>query len=120
MLKSNKDCMEYQGKVAVITGAASGIGKAIAEKCVNLGMKVVLADIDELKLVELADILQQLGAQVLAIKIDISIQADIKTLAAATLDTFGSKIHFLFNNAGIPGSMGPLWELDESEFKKVL
>ena len=63
---------EFQDKVAVVTGAASGIGRALAGKCAALGMKVVLADVEESALWQAEYELQVSGAQVLAVRTDVS------------------------------------------------
>jgi NAD(P)-dependent dehydrogenase (short-subunit alcohol dehydrogenase family) len=99
---------EFKGKVAVITGAASGIGRGIAERCVSEGMKVVLADIHEASLAAAESELKAAGGTVLSVKIDVSKRSDVEQLAQRTLDAFG-KVHLLFNNAGI-GAGGSPWE----------
>ena len=72
---------EFKDKVAVITGAASGIGRAIADKCAAEGMKVVLADINEKGLADAEAELKEAGATVLAIATDVSKEYEIKELA---------------------------------------
>ena len=62
---------EFKGKVAVITGAASGIGRGIAERCVNEGMKTVLADIDDANLAKAETELKTLGGTVLGVRTDV-------------------------------------------------
>jgi len=99
---------EFKGKVAVITGAASGIGRGIAERCVSEGMKVVLADIDEVNLVKAEAELKALGGNVLGVTTDVSKRTDVERLARQTLDAFG-QVHLLVNNAGI-GAGGSPWE----------
>jgi len=109
----------FKDKVAVITGAGSGIGKALAERCAKESMKVVIADLnlDALKLVE--NELKQYTSDVISVKTDVSSQSDIEQLAQKTLDTFG-QVNLLFNNAGIPGPLGPLWELEVGEIARVM
>jgi NAD(P)-dependent dehydrogenase (short-subunit alcohol dehydrogenase family) len=99
---------EFNGKVAVITGAASGIGKSIAERCVREGMKTVLADIDEPNLTKAEGELKGLGGTVLAVKTDVSKRGDVELLARQAIDAFG-QVHLLVNNAGI-GVGGSPWE----------
>src|SRR3989304_750739 len=91
---------EFRDKVAVITGAASGIGLGLAERCVQEGMKVVLADIDRPALNKAEKRLKAEGAAVLAVRTDVSKIADVEALAQQTIAAFGWA-HLLFNNAGV-------------------
>jgi len=91
---------EFGGKVAVITGAASGIGFGIAKHCVGLGMKVVLADIEERALSAAKETLGAGDANLLAIVTDVSKSEQVDNLCQKTLDKFGA-VHLLFNNAGV-------------------
>lgn len=91
---------EFKDKVAVITGGASGIGRALAEECVKRGMKVVLADVEENALRKAEEELRGKGSDVLAVRTDVSKAADIEGLAQKTLERFGA-VHLLFNNAGV-------------------
>ena len=104
--------------VAVITGAASGIGRGLAERFAAEGMKVVLADVEEEALAKLAAALETKGATVLAVKTDVSNAADVENLAAQTLDTFGA-VHILCNNAGVACSR-PIWEHTVADWEWVL
>lgn len=99
---------DFAGKVAVITGAASGIGRAIAEQCVALGVKTVLADVEQAALDQAGSHLQSRGGTVLCVRTDVSKRADIEALAGKAYDAFG-QVHLLFNNAGI-GAGGVAWE----------
>ena len=99
---------EFSGKVAVVTGAASGIGRALAEACAREGMKVVLADVDEAPLTETERELRGAGADVLAVRTDVSKAEDVEALARGTLEAFGAA-HLLFNNAGV-GAGTTVWE----------
>jgi NAD(P)-dependent dehydrogenase (short-subunit alcohol dehydrogenase family) len=100
---------DFQDKVAVVTGAASGIGRAVAEKCVREGMKVVLADIEDGALERTVKEFRAIGADaLLPVKTDVSKSAQIEALAQKTLDTYGA-VHFVFNNAGVAVG-GPIWE----------
>jgi NAD(P)-dependent dehydrogenase (short-subunit alcohol dehydrogenase family) len=91
---------EFNDKVAVITGAASGIGRALAELCAQEAMKVVLADVEEGALAQAEQELRAIGATVLAVRTDVSKIDDVKLLAERTLNAFGA-VHILFNNAGV-------------------
>ncbi len=104
--------------VAVITGAASGIGRGIAERFAAEGIAVVLADIEEEPLVKLAADLRAKGATVLAVKTDVSNAKDVENLAERTLDAFGA-VHILCNNAGVVCSR-PIWEHSIADWEWVL
>ena len=99
---------QFEGKVAVITGAASGFGRAFAEKGAALGMKLVLADVDGAALAQTVDDLRAAGADAIGVPTDVSDAAQVEALALAALDAFG-KVHLLFNNAGV-GVGGFVWE----------
>ncbi len=99
---------EFQGKVAVVTGAASGIGRALAERCAQEGMRVVLAGINEQTLMQASQELKAEGASVLAVQTDVSKAGDVEALAQKAFDTYGA-VHLLFNNAGV-GAGTIIWE----------
>lgn len=94
---------ELKDKVAVITGAGSGIGLALAIQCAQEGMNVVLADIDEKFLRRAKRRMARMGASFLTVLTDVSKSSDVEALANVTLDKFGA-IHLLINNAGIGNS----------------
>src|SRR5215472_7382874 len=91
---------DFQDKVAVVTGAASGIGRALAEKSAQEGMKIVLADVEESPLKQAEAELKAGGAPVLAVCTDVSRADEVEALARKTFDTYGA-VHLLFNNAGV-------------------
>lgn len=109
---------EFKGKVAVITGAASGIGRGIAERCVVEGMKVVLADVDEAALAKAETELKAAGEAVLGVRTDVSKRSDVERLARQALDTFG-QVHLLFNNAGVAAGGAP-WEATWNDWEWVI
>jgi NAD(P)-dependent dehydrogenase (short-subunit alcohol dehydrogenase family) len=109
---------EFKGKVAVITGAASGIGRGIAERCVREGMKVVLADIDEADLTKAETQLKTSGGTVLGVRTDVSKRSDVELLARQALDAFG-EVHLLFNNAGVAAGGAP-WEATWNDWEWVI
>jgi len=109
---------ELKGKVAVVTGAASGIGRAMAERFAREGMKVVLADVEEKPLAEARDTVARAGAEALAVRTDVSRWEDVEALARRTFDAYGAA-HVLCNNAGI-GAGGLTWELSEADWQWVL
>ncbi|HAM01902.1 MAG TPA: hypothetical protein DCQ30_06690, partial [Acidimicrobiaceae bacterium] len=109
---------ELRGKVAVVTGAASGIGLAVSRKAAAEGMRLVVADIEEGPLKAAADELSAAGAEVLAVPTDVSERSSVQTLCDAALERFGT-VHLLHNNAGV-GAGGPLWEVPEADWRWVL
>jgi NAD(P)-dependent dehydrogenase (short-subunit alcohol dehydrogenase family) len=113
---------DFKGKVAVITGGASGIGWGLARRCADKGMKIVVADIEESALRDAEEKLKSNGTQVLAITTDVSRLADIEALAQKTLGAFGG-VHLLFNNAGVQaaGSVSnQVWENTEADWEWVI
>jgi NAD(P)-dependent dehydrogenase (short-subunit alcohol dehydrogenase family) len=101
---------DFKGKTAVITGAASGIGFALAERCAREGMKLVLGDIEGAALKKAEESLRQGGAEVLAVPTDVSSYADVVSLAERTVAAYGG-IHLLCNNAGVQTGQGVrYWE----------
>jgi len=101
---------EFKGKTAVVTGAASGIGRALAARCAREGMKVVLADVEEGALLQTEKEMKDTGAVVLAVRTDVSKAEDVEKLAQKTLETF-QEIHLLFNNAGVQGGeFASIWK----------
>lgn len=110
---------DFEAKTAVITGAASGIGKAFAREAARRGMKLVLADINEAALSEVAEALRVTGSSVLALPTDVSSYAAMEKLAKETEESFG-KTHLLFNNAGVSSSPKALWESSLNDWKWVL
>ena len=104
--------------VAVITGAASGIGRGMAERFVAEGMAVVLADIEEEPLAKLEADLHAKGATVLAVRTDVSNAEDVENLAVQTYHTYGA-VHILCNNAGVVCSR-PIWEHTLADWEWVL
>ncbi len=101
---------DFTGKVSVVTGAASGIGYALAKRSAQEGMNVVLADIDEFALRSAAKNLEGSGVRVLPVTTDVSRNEDVEKLAEKTIEEFG-KVNLLFNNAGVAaGVSGHVWE----------
>jgi NAD(P)-dependent dehydrogenase (short-subunit alcohol dehydrogenase family) len=109
---------EFKGKVAVITGAASGIGRAIAERCAREGMQVVLADVEDKALAQAEEEISAAGATVLAVLTDVSKADAVEALARKTLDAFGG-VHLLCNNAGV-GAGSTVWESTLNDWTWVM
>jgi NAD(P)-dependent dehydrogenase (short-subunit alcohol dehydrogenase family) len=110
---------ELGGKVAVVTGAASGIGKSLATRFAAEGMKVVLADVEEAPLAAVAAELEAAGRAVLAVPTDVTSGAAVTALAARAVERFGA-VHVVCNNAGVGGAAGPLWTLTEADWTWTL
>jgi NAD(P)-dependent dehydrogenase (short-subunit alcohol dehydrogenase family) len=109
---------DLQDKVAVVTGAASGIGRALADRFAAAGMKIVLADIESAALEQAAAEIAATGAETLAVRTDVTKGADVDALAQATLRCFG-KVHVVCNNAGVAIS-GPCWTHTVADWEWVL
>ncbi|RSZ60948.1 SDR family oxidoreductase [Massilia atriviolacea] len=108
----------FQDKVAVITGGASGLGREFAKRAAGLGMKLVLADVQQDALDATRAELEGEGAQVLAMICDVRKGEQVQALADATMARYGA-VHLVFNNAGV-GSGGLIWENSEADWEWVL
>lgn len=109
---------EFKGKVAVVTGSASGMGRAVAERAAREGMKVVLADVEQKALDKAESELRATGAEVLAVRTDVSKPEALQELAQKTLDAFGG-VHLLHNNAGVGGGAA-FWETSLADWKWIM
>lgn len=109
---------ELNGKVAVVTGAASGIGFAMSERFVSEGMSVVMADVEEEALARSATQLESEGADVLGVLCDVSDAASVKDLAEQTLSAYGG-VHVVCNNAGV-GPGGLMLETTAEEWEWIV
>lgn len=109
---------DFKDKVAVITGAASGIGRGLAEYCLQEKMKIVLADVEEKALLLVGAKLKAGGADIISIVTDVSQIEDVQSLARKTIDTFG-KVDLLFNNAGV-ATGNSIWEASINDCKWVV
>jgi NAD(P)-dependent dehydrogenase (short-subunit alcohol dehydrogenase family) len=108
------------GRVAVVTGGASGIGRGMAEAFIAEGMKVVLADVERGALDATHAQLSEQGAEVVGVECDVSNPESVDDLAKAALDAFGA-VHVLCNNAGVAGGgAGPSWERPLDDWDWVL
>ena len=108
----------YQGRTAVITGAASGFGLETSRLAAKRGMNVVMADVLEEPLAVAVKEIEALGVQVLPFKCDVRHAAEIEALGAATQARFGAP-HLVFNNAGV-GAGGLIWEHSARDWEWVM
>ena len=110
--------MDVKGKVAVVTGAASGMGLAMAQTFADSGMAVVLADIEEAALEAAVNELSAGGHKAIGVRTDVSKLSDVQALADATLKEFGA-VHVLCNNAGV-GVGAPVGNASIADWKWTL
>jgi len=110
---------DFEGKVAVITGGASGLGLAMARRFGAAGMKVVIGDIETGALADAEASLQAEGIEVVGRTTDVAQSSELEALADVAYGRFGA-VHILVNNAGIGGSPGAMWELSEDDWRWVI
>ncbi len=110
---------QLDGKVAVITGAARGIGAALAARFAAEGMRLVLADVDGAALGRVVARHEAAGADVIGVPTDVSDPDAVDALAGATRDRFGTA-HVVCNNAGVSGHVRPSWDQPDEEWQWVL
>jgi NAD(P)-dependent dehydrogenase (short-subunit alcohol dehydrogenase family) len=109
---------EFKDKVAVVTGAASGIGRGLAERFAAEGMRVVIADVEQGALTNTEREMRDAGADVIAVRTDVSKSDDVEALAQRTLDAFGA-VHIVCNNAGVGGGASS-WDESLEDWQWVL
>jgi len=109
---------DLEGRVAVVTGAASGIGRALASAFAAEGMHVAVADVEAEPLDETADMVRGHGVEALVVPTDVSDAAQVEHLAGATMDRFGA-LHVACNNAGVSGG-GLTWEIPVDTWDWIL
>lgn len=109
---------EFQGKVAVITGGASGLGRAMAERFAREGMRIVLADVEPDALARAEAEMKAAGAQVIGVRTDVSKAAEVEALAQKTIAAFGA-VHLVANNAGV-APLGNAWENSVADWEWTL
>jgi NAD(P)-dependent dehydrogenase (short-subunit alcohol dehydrogenase family) len=111
---------ELEGKAAIITGAASGIGLGLAVRFGQAGMNVVLADVEEPALDDAVTAVESTGATAMGIRVDVRHLDEVEGLLAAAVERFG-RVHLVCNNAGIAGPFGKTsWELSAHDWEWVI
>jgi NAD(P)-dependent dehydrogenase (short-subunit alcohol dehydrogenase family) len=113
------DSVSFKGKVAFVTGAANGIGRATALAFAREGASVVVADLTEQPNQETARMIEEAGGSALAVKCDVSRDKDVKNALDKTITTFG-RLDFAFNNAGVEQPVTAAADLSEDEWDRIL
>ena len=108
-----------EGRVALITGAASGIGRAAAGLFAGEGARVVLADVDGEGAEAVAGRVRDAGGEALGVAADVSVASDVRAAVGAALDAWG-RLDCAYNNAGISGPAHPVAEMPEEQFDRAL
>lgn len=111
--------MAFDGKVVLVTGAASGIGRAAALSFAREGARVVVSDVDAVGGGETVAMIGQAGGEAAFIRADVSKSADVQTLVAGVVERYG-RLDCAFNNAGIEIEHRPLAEADEATFDRIM
>lgn len=114
---------DFEGRTAVVTGAASGIGLALAERFAAARMQVVLGDVQEDALRRAVERLEQRQARVVGVPVDTMVEASVRSLAERAIAEFG-KVHILCNNAGVASTRRPpgtaVWEIPAADWDWVM
>lgn len=109
----------YKGKVAFVTGAGSGIGRATALAFASAGASVTVADISQESSRETARLIEEQGGRAFAVKCDVTRAEDVKAALSKTIETFG-RLDFAFNNAGVEQKNSATAEIEEEEWDRIV
>ena len=111
--------MSFSGQVALVTGAANGIGRATAQAFASEGLKVVVSDVDVTGGEQTVDLIRQAGGEALFVRCDVSRDAEVQALMTSVIEAYG-RLDYAFNNAGIEIEKGRLNEGSEAEFDAIM
>ena len=109
----------FEGKVAFVTGAASGIGRAAALAFAREGASVVVSDVSEQNVRDTARMIEELGGRALAVGCDVTRTEDVKAALDKTVDAFG-RLDVAFNNAGVENEVKPMADVTEEEWDRIV
>jgi len=109
----------FVGKVALVTGAGSGIGRALAQKFAQEGAKVIVADLVAEGGDETVRLIREAGGEATFVKTDVSQAKEVETLISRTVETYG-RLDCALNNAGIEGGAAPIADYSEADFDRVI
>lgn len=110
--------MRFEQKIALVTGAATGIGRASAVRLASEGARVGLADVNRAALAETADLIEQAGGQSVVLRTDVSQESDVREAIASVVREWG-RLDVLFNNAGLPLAK-PILETTLEDFERLM
>src|SRR5215210_2056251 len=113
------DCLNFTGKVALVTGAASGMGLATARSFAAAGAAVVLADVKEASVQTAADELVAAGHRAIGVACDVSDDAQVAAMVDRTVAAFG-RLDAAFNNAGVMAAIAPTADSTREEWERVI
>ena len=109
---------DFSGRVALVTGGSSGIGKAASVLFAQHGAKVVIGDVNPAG-VETVEMIKRGQGEAIFVQTDVSVADQVKNLVAAAVATYGG-LHYAFNNAGVLPATSLLADTDESTFDKII
>jgi NAD(P)-dependent dehydrogenase (short-subunit alcohol dehydrogenase family) len=111
--------IDMSGRVALVTGGASGMGRASARLFARCGAKVVIADVDGPGADETVELIGMLGGEAIAVRVDVSVSDDVQRMVAATVDAYG-RLDYAHNNAGIIEAQLPVADYPEDGWDRII